>query len=383
MQAIPVPVGAFLMLAAAVVLVVAAGCARPNAAPPDAASWRAPAAFVGNAACAGCHPAEFDSHRHTHHAATLVEVTRGALGKVAPPPGPVPRTALVVVEKAGRYAFAMPRQSDAVAPIEYALGSGKAGMTFVSYVGEGRLAEFRASYFPQQKKWYATPGQEDLSLDSLGRIHSREDGRKCMLCHAVTLPPETARADAARPDPRFFGVGCESCHGAGSSHIAAVRAGRPMQDTMEHLARWPASRLNALCGTCHGTEQDVVSQHLPANMTNRLQAYGLMQSECYKQTHDTLSCVTCHNPHVNVETRLVAYEAACLTCHAASNTLRPSHPPTGTQGRVCPVNATHGCTTCHMPSRPAVTGSELPMDMADHFIRRYPTRALSSPLEAK
>ncbi len=375
MQAVFLPVGAFLMLTAAVALLVAAGCARPNIASPlpDAAPPRVPSAFVGSAACAACHPSEYNSHKHTHHAATLVEVTRAALGKLTPPTGPVPRTALVVEEQNGRFAFGMPRQSDAVAPIEYALGSGQAGMTFVSYVGEGKLAEFRASYFPHQKRWYATPGQEDLSLDSLGRIHSREDGRKCLLCHAVTLPSEPMR-----PDPRFFGVGCESCHGAGSSHIAAVQAGRPTQDAMEHLAGWPASRLNTMCGKCHGTEQDVTEQHLPKDMTNRLQPYGLMQSQCYKLTHDTLSCITCHNPHANVETHPATYEAACLTCHAASNTSRPPQSSAMTQGRVCPMNAARGCIGCHMSARSAIAGTELPMNMADHFIRRYPARSLPS-----
>ena len=39
-------------------------------------------------------------------------------------------------------------------------------------------------------------------------------------------------------------------------------------------------------------------------------------SRCYTESEGNLSCVTCHDPHRNVETSTVANEAKCLICHA-------------------------------------------------------------------
>jgi hypothetical protein len=100
-------------------------------------------------------------------------------------------------------------------------------------------------------------------------------------------------------------------------------------------------------------------------MTQRFQPYGLMKSRCFKESHDTLSCLTCHNPHADASADPATYVSACLRCHpsSASASARASGSATG---KPCPVNPRAGCIRCHMPSREVAP--DLPVRMADHFI---------------
>src|SRR5205823_2953632 len=99
-------------------------------------------------------------------------------------------------------------------------GSGKSSLAFASMPSEGVLAEARMSYYPPMKRWFVTPGQEQISSRSLGNMTRGEPARQCLGCHTVTLP-----ASGLMPEKKFMGVGCESCHGAGGAHVAAMMAG--------------------------------------------------------------------------------------------------------------------------------------------------------------
>lgn len=304
--------------------------------------------FVGNAACTPCHPDVAKAHAKSPHATTLSQLTRSGLGPLVPPIGTIPGTAFQLAEHEGKFKVTLPSQSDQSATLALAVGSGKTGMTYVAFANDDRMAEFRLSYFPSKKKWYVTPGQEQLGADSLGKVHPQANARKCMGCHAVTLPEKSSV-----PEPRYFGVGCESCHGAGSAHVADAQS---KLGHMEALGKLPASQLNILCGKCHGTKEDVQAAHLPKEVTNRMQTYGLMESKCYQKSPSTLSCITCHAPHEPASTTPKHYEVACLSCHA---TQKP-----------CPVNAKTQCIGCHMPLRKALAGSDIPLKMVDHRIQR-------------
>ena len=337
---------------------VVAGCVGdPSLTPPSPTPRPSVVAqeFMGNAACAECHSDIARSHAESHHAQTLNALTAQKTGKQTPPTGKIPGTEFVLSAGKGGYSVAAPVRSDTSVPLELALGSGKTGLTYVTFLEEGKIAEFRMSYFPLKKSWYVTPGQERMELESLGRVHPAENARRCMLCHSVTVP-ETG----AKPESRFFGVGCESCHGAGGAHVRAAREGDYTTGRMQALEKLTATQLNLLCGKCHGTKEDVKTAHLPADVTNRMQTYGLMESQCFLKSKDTLSCLTCHNPHENVRTDSSFYERACLKCHSP-------HTP---EQKACPVNPKEGCIRCHMPERKALAGSDIPMTMADHKIQK-------------
>ena len=301
------------ILAANGALIALAGCGHTSVRPPVVMAPQsvptviaaAHADFVGNTACAKCHPAEFKAQNHTRHMQSLRVVSRKGLGLLAPLPGPILHTELCVFAKGDRIAVGVPAQSSFALPLDYALGSGKSGMTYVSVLQDGRVAEITMSYFPHLKIWHITPGDQDMPRNVLARLRPPDGGRGCFSCHAVMDAHQTAA-----PAKKFFGVGCESCHGPGSVHVHQMQAGDFHQVAMDDLSRWPASRILELCGQCHGSAQSAMSGTVPVTTqgTNRFQPLGLAESRCFQGSKDTLSCVTCHDPHTNVSTNQKAYE---------------------------------------------------------------------------
>ena len=305
-----------------------------------------------------CHEAEFQSHSGSRHAQTLRDATLADLGPLAPAPD---GKSLSVEE--GRLVAEAPISAGTGVrrtPLQLALGSGKTGITFMALF-DATSAEIRRSYFPKENAWYVTPGQDDAEPGRNGRIYTAEATRQCLSCHAVALPLESLA-----PERRFYGVGCESCHGAGAEHISAMQAGKPSRErAMESLKTLGGKAVNALCGRCHRTAEDVAGMGATATRnTVRFQPYGLSRSRCFKASEDKLTCITCHDPHADASTDLKTYERACLTCHSA-----------GSGGKPCPVNPAEKCVGCHMPTRPIFTRSKIPIEMADHFIRIYPRKS--------
>lgn len=315
--------------------------------------------FLGNEACRGCHPNEFKIHDESRHNHTLRPFTKTAMGDEAPPTGSIPNTTYQMVTIGDRYAFGSANGD--VKMLDLVFGSGKSGLAFTTVVQNTALAEARISYFPSGKKWYITPGQEQLSEDTLGNVSQGTSARQCVGCHTITVPEHSLL-----PERKFMGVGCEACHGAGGQHVEAMRQGKKENLFMAKLIKEDGKTIAELCGRCHRTTKDVTAKNLKREHTDLFQAYGLEQSRCYKEGQNKLSCTSCHDPHTSIATDEKSYNQVCLQCHA------PANVPVTTrllQIRPCPVNASDKCVSCHMPKRsePVFPGS--PRKVADHFIR--------------
>ena len=163
------------------------------------------------------------------------------------------------------------------------------------------------------------------------------------------------------PEPRFFGVGCESCHGPGGAHAQAMQKKDLSKGVLlTKLTGVGGAALNDACGKCHRTAASVENLDAVAKAsTQRFQPYGLSLSACFKKSADKLTCVTCHSPHADASTDTKGYEKTCLSCHTAP------------QQKACPVNPKEKCVSCHMPTRKVFPGTDFPIAMADHFIRIY------------
>jgi predicted CXXCH cytochrome family protein len=221
------------------------------------------------------------------------------------------------------------------------------------------IEELRATYYPSTHQWLTTPGQFNAPMNSLGRIFDVEGSRHCLGCHVTALP-----VTGITPEPRFYGVGCESCHGPGQQHVAAIQSGEKNRVQMERLNTVGASKLNEMCGKCHRNAADVGRDEL--DMTQRFAPYGLAKSRCFLETGDSLSCVTCHDPHKNASTDQKSYEKICLSCHKGS----AAYGPGMKLGKACPTNPRAGCIPCHMPKRSIVPN--YPIQMTEHFIQKVP-----------
>ncbi len=188
---------------------------------PSTLSGVAPAAitdpdgYVGNSACATCHPGEFQQHRGSRHALTMHAADTASLGSLAPAPGAIPLAGYALSIEAGRLALTRSIAPVGPMPLDIALGSGKVGITFISLQGKDTLLEARMSYFPEGRQWDFTPGQEVKNGEDtvFGRIHhGNEDAGRCLRCHSVTQPPNDIK-----PKPEFYGVGCEVVSWRGQS----------------------------------------------------------------------------------------------------------------------------------------------------------------------
>lgn len=315
--------------------------------------------FVGNDACQACHADEFQKHQNTRHMKTLFAGTKSAMGSLAPPVGGVANGGTVLYDEDQLIIEAPNKNTGAPVPIpiDLVLGSGKTGMTFLA-VHPGGSVEIRQSWFPAQKCWRITPGQEDFSNKTIGQTHSVPDALRCIGCHAVARPD----GDLI-PEPRFFGVGCEACHGPGAEHVTAMKSSDKTRGLyIKQFTQLGGSAINAACGTCHRTPEAVAKlDKLSQKATNRFQPYGLSLSKCFIKSNDKLSCITCHNPHEDASKDTAGYIKTCISCHSAPQ-------------KVCPVNAQTNCITCHMPTKPVFPGTPFPVEMADHFIRIHPQK---------
>ncbi len=208
----------------------------------------------------------------------------------------------------------------------------------------------------------------------------------CLFCHASRVQPRV-KGTVNRFDGEPFlqpGVGCERCHGPGSEHIA--RRGR-----MVNPATLTGERRDGICMQCHlegtariqaaGHRQDdyrpgaMLSDYLaifvPADAATRdlgavSQVEALARSTCKRRSGDALSCITCHDPHVQVtETEKAGYyRAKCLGCHAPmAERHHPEQPD---------------CTICHMPRSDSADISHT--EVTDHRIVRTPRH--TDPLSA-
>jgi len=348
------------ILAPMAFLLLAAACSphRESASPSIAQTVGPdPDQFVGNAACAECHQSEFDLHRVSRHANTLRPADPHSLGTMAPPTGPIPNSAYAIREASGTLRFERIDDPTIGAPLRFALGSGKDVMTYIGEFGDQRLTEFRMSYVPAQHAFFVTPGQRKFGDLNLGVTNEMGMARRCVLCHAIKRAP-----GSSEPAPGFLGVGCESCHGPGREHVAAMKSGKGADLKMEDMSTWGAAKINAVCSRCHRSIDDITLDGEDAILTGRFQGYALELSPCFKKSGDRLSCVTCHDPHTNVSTDRHYYEKICLTCHTPSTT---GH------NKACPVNPKELCIGCHMPQRPILTERQVPIPMADHLIQAY------------
>jgi hypothetical protein len=343
-----------------------AGCNREAPVKPTAPIALEPATFVGDSNCVKCHKEIADDHAATNHARTMRKFSPEGLGTQFPTIGVIPQSGYQVQKINGKYEWSSQDNPSHIFTMDYALGFGKTGMTYITLNSRDQLTELRMSYFPSKKTWFTTPGQEDRMDSELGRVFKGELAHKCLRCHSTTKPTDTLA-----PEPKFQGVGCEACHGAGSAHVEAMQRGEKTNLQITALGKLSAEELNHLCGKCHRNAEDIKKGTPEVFSTQRFQPYGLSLSKCFQKSNKSLSCITCHNSHKNVEHNTKQYETTCLSCHSEAATANTQL----SRVAICKVNSKNDCIKCHMPLRGLFGDTKFPLQMADHYIRIHSTQA--------
>lgn len=311
--------------------------------------------FIGAAACSGCHAEQAKLHNASAHALSLARPLEHRVAKQLAPPQEIVRDGRFQFEIGAEESSLVVRAHDALnasesetMPVDWAFGAGDQAVTLVSRVDEDSYIEHHWSYYSGPGRYAVTPGHQGVDADDLGQalgvryktFSPQSEILRCFRCHS-TGP--LALGEQFEIVPAELGVRCESCHGPGSAHVAAVASGdveaaRPL---IENPSRLSPEGLIDRCGSCHrppAAEPSDVDYRDPWNV--RHQPVYLTQSACFVESAK-LTCMNCHNPHDRVRRDDAAhYRTQCLSCHSGDN-LEPA--------AACGEPTQADCTSCHMP----------------------------------
>ncbi|HTA68596.1 MAG TPA: multiheme c-type cytochrome [Bryobacteraceae bacterium] len=240
------------------------------------------------------------------------------------------------------------------APIEWALGTGIVGQTYL-YRREGAWYEAAVSFYPELKGLDWTPGHTARLRRNLEEASGRKidvaEVRRCFGCHSTVA----VWSGASVPESLTPGVQCAQCHTGASQHAAAVRRGDAAPTVMQKLAAMETEELANLCGKCHPSWADIAANGPRGPLNIRFQFYRLTNSRCYDSADRRIACTACHDPHGRLVKDNSSYDSKCQQCHLTANA----------RAKICPVSK-RDCITCHMPK---IDVPELHYQFTDHRIR--------------
>ena len=376
------------------------------------------ASYVDPAACTGCHIDIWETYRTTGMGRSFRRLgpdttaadlqTRGRFYH------PASDRHYIVEERGGRL-FQRRYQRDPAGreenvlekEIHFVMGSGNHARSFIHMAPSGKLVQLPLGWYSQDGGiWRMSPGYDRPNHDGFQRVISYD----CMFCHNG-YPGVPGGSDRPGRRPLFpgkipDGIDCQRCHGPGSAHVeAATRAENnadAVASSITNPARLGGQRQREVCFQCH---LETTSRPLP-NIVHRYgrgyfsyrpgeplldyaiyfdhapasgwedkfeinhSAYRLMQSRCFTQAADAITCTTCHDPHKPSDTPEAAqrYDRECLKCHESRLASLGS-------GGAHPWRS--DCADCHMPKRR--TDDVVHAVMTDHRIQSKPPSGLLAP----
>jgi hypothetical protein len=319
--------------------------------------------YAGPATCAQCHSAIALTQKHsamasagTHPANSSILLNHQLILHLNP-------YRYKITQSGGEILYSVgDRTKTSSVPLALAVGAGsRVGQTYL-FEKNGTYFESRLSYFSAIQGLDLTPGHTNATPQSLesaaGRPLSGTEAHRCFACHTTA---STANYTFA-PQHLIPGVTCESCHGPGATHVAAMRAGiEGGEQLIFNPRRLTPSDSVDFCGACHRTWWDVSSNKDIGILNLRFAPYRLEKSRCWGKGDPRITCVACHDPHKPLAEDPAFYDQRCLACHAAAT----SSSNADHMAAVCPVSK-KDCVTCHM-SKYDIPGMHY--KFTDHWIR--------------
>lgn len=349
------------------------------------------ARYIGSQACQTCHQDEYASYMKTGMAAAMSKVTAAdnwpEITFDHPPSG---RRYEIHASDAQLWhreilSGTKSNSNNIVLqdhPIKYVVGSGTHFSIFLTEA-DGFLLESPATWYAHKPGWDMSPGYDQPRHQGFERAVTV----KCLFCHAGQV--EAVDGSYHRFRIQELGIGCERCHGPGSLHVERWSGDAPalsktdIDHTIVNPAHLDRECAESVCQQCHLTttayveaRERRISDYRPGlplsdfrhfyqlhGQKKSMQVVGHVEqqllSRCYQES-DSLSCITCHNPHdtPEPEARIDYYRSICLNCHSKQScTVEPV-----VLSQQSPQN---DCVQCHMPS---VSTKTLHVAVTDHRI---------------
>jgi tetratricopeptide (TPR) repeat protein len=270
--------------------------------------------------------------------------------------------------------------------VDYIIGSGHHTNSHM-IDRNGYVYQAPITYYTQDKKWDLAPGFEE----GLNSRFSRLIATECLTCHNHFPKHFEGSENKYKEMPK--GIECERCHGPGSFHVQEKLKGK-LVDTSKYAdysitnpRHLPRDLQMDLCQRCHlqGVAvledgktfydfkpgmalSEVMQVYLPrfSNSHERFimasQADRMRLSPCYLKT-ESLSCISCHNPHHDVKSRTKnRYNETCLGCHSEAEKNFCSTPKPERELE------NDNCVGCHMPRSGSI---DIPhITITDHNISK-------------
>jgi len=340
-----------------------------------------PKTYVGSGECKFCHLEHYDSWRNTLHSRTIMDVTENRDALIAEIDEKVIRADLKLLEE------------DLQVPIED---------IYIPKVEEIKYTigmQWKQGFLIEKKgELYVAPVQYNAKSEQWVNYHEEDWDQRpwnqyCVGCHATGVDP--AKNTFSEPS-----VGCESCHGPGSHHVALPEtAVFDKRATIVNPSHLPAGFRTQICGSCHGsgmsnkkpgTEWPVgyqpgralgvyfKSANYGEGDIKKVYAenFGKGHHQQYQSwklsTHanEGVTCTSCHYVHqlgvppTQFQTKGSGSQQ-CLMCHKVIN-----------QNMAHSIHSFANCIGCHMPR---VAKSEESGDNHSHtFVTLLPKDTLSN-----
>jgi len=317
--------------------------------------------FVGNKTCISCHAESGEDWNQSHHSHSMEGPSRETV--LAPFEGETfsgEEVDYSFYQKNGQFHVditekGQPSQSFVIANT---FGFTPLQQYLVKMPG-GKLQILRVSYNSEKEKWFHQYDGDLISVHDW--LHwdqqSMNWNSMCADCHSTNVQKNYNPFNQTYQTTfSEINVGCESCHGPGSSH--AESAGADQGSTLADVS--PKNYVNT-CGACHSRRsklgdghdhsEDFYNQyHLNGLDPNHYQLDGQIQDEDFvltsflssKMSHRGIVCADCHNPHT--QKLKLEGNALCLQCHQPQYAKVEHHfHQLDTEGAQC--------ISCHMPGK--------------------------------
>ncbi len=262
--------------------------------------------------------------------------------------------------------------------LEWIIGAGVNGFGAV-LPQDHHLFQAPLSFYSKTMTWEPSPGYEFTDLG-----FNRPITPGCISCHSGR-PNPVPRSNGEFESTPFseLAIGCERCHGPGAAHVQAMSAGSASRSKqvaantfvtkIVNPARLTPYLADNICMACHQTGdvrvlkpgktyQDIrpgqplddtlsilmipPTRESPPSADHVEHYYSMVLSKCYRASQGRLSCITCHDPHVeqSQEEAPAYFNGKCLVCH----TNQSCKLPLDLRMQRKPAD---NCIGCHMPKR--------------------------------
>lgn len=334
--------------------------------------------FIGSTQCSSCHKTLFDNWKGSHHDLAMdVATEETVLGNFDNATFTDPHNSVTshFFRRDGKFYVKTegPNGSLQEFEITHTFGVFPLQQYLIPFPG-GRLQCLNIAWDARNQKWYRLPPYDIRDTDDW--LHWTKGAQTwngmCAECHSTRLQKNFNMAENSY-DTNWFeiDVGCEACHGPGSSHAQWAKQPEMARSKITNFGltvdtgQSPNNNQISICAPCHSRryqlgdnlhdEGELLDKLVPSLLEEGLyHADGQILEEVYvygsftqsKMYMHDVRCSDCHEVH-----SLKLHQEGndlCLQCHQAQSYDTPTHHFHKKEHEGKPSEG-HLCVKCHMP----------------------------------